>query len=186
MFIEFMKHEDNWTDVKKSAFVTIGKDTDKYPDSNWKRRILIAEHSPIRKIKFNWKWRNLMQWVHVHFVRHHVGIEHWVRTERTDRTGINRNELPQGSLIEHECVANAQALINISRKRLCNQASAETRSAWEAVKVEVEKIEPELASCMVPECIYRGFCPEFNSCRFYKTDEYNKQLKEYRSGINGN
>ena len=58
-------------------------------------------------------------------------IEHIVTTKRTDRTGVSRDELEQGSLVNHECDANAQALINISRKRLCHCASPETRKAWQ-------------------------------------------------------
>ena len=85
-----------------------------------------------------------------------LGIEHWVSTQRSDRTGIDRNKLPQDTLVNHECEANAQALINISRKRLCYQASPETRQAWKAVKEKVKEVEPELASCMVKDCIYRG------------------------------
>lgn len=113
-------------------------------------------------------------------------IEHWVKTQRTDRTGINRDDLPQGSLVNHACEADAQAMINISRKRLCNCASAPTREAWIKVKEKVMETEPELASCMVKECVYRGFCPEMFSCGYYKTDEYKKELIEYRKGINGN
>ena len=117
-------------------------------------------------------------------VRHKVGIEHWVSTQRSDRTGVNRDELPQGALVNHACEANAQALITISRKRLCACASPETREAWEHVKAKVAEVEPELASCMVKECIYRGFCPEMHSCGYYKTEEYQKELAEYRKGIN--
>lgn len=163
---------------------TIGKTTGKYPDKNWKRRLIISEHSPIRRIKFYWRWKDLKSWVSVHFVRHHIGIDHWVSTQRTDRTGINRDEKPQGAFVNHGCEANAQAIINISRKRLCNCASIETRKAWIAVKEEIKKVEPELASCMVKECIYRGFCPEMFSCGYYKTEEYKKELAKYRKGIN--
>ena len=77
---------------------------------------------------------------------------------------------------------NAQALISISRKRLCSCASKETREAWQQVKDEIEKIDPALSSKMVRECIYRGFCPEFDKCcGFASTDEYQRQLKQYRS-----
>lgn len=186
MKITGFKHDDNWVDVKNSALTTIQKDGGRYPDASWKKRMLMAEHSPIRMIRFTWKWEGLKSWVSAHIVRHWLGIEHRVRTQRTDRTGIDRDEIPQGVEVEHECEANAQALINISRKRLCNCAAFETRVAWEAVKAEIEKVEPELAKCMVRECIYRGFCPEYQSCGYANTDAYKKELKEYRSGINGN
>ena len=79
---------------------------------------------------------------------------------------------------------NFQALINISRKRLCNCASKETREAWQMVKDEIAKVEPELASVMVKECIYRGFCPEMFSCGYHKTEAFKKELEEDRGGIN--
>jgi len=163
---------------------TIGKSTGSYPDSEWKRRLLLSEHSPSRKIRFSWRWVNLKSWVSVHFTRHFIGIVHFVKTQRTDRTGINRDELPQSNLVTHEADASAQALINISRRRLCNCSAKETREAWKAVKDKVAKVEPEVARCMVPDCIYRGHCYEMFSCGFHKTDEYKKQLEEYRSGIN--
>ena len=181
MKIDIFKHEDNWQDVKDSTMNTIGKTTGTYPDSVWKKKLLLSEHSPIRRIKFYWRWADLKYWVSVHFVRHKFGIDHWVATQRTDRTGIDRNDIPQGALVNHACEANAQALINISRKRLCSCASPETREAWQTVKDEVAKCEPELASCMVRECIYRGFCPEMFGCGYDKTETFKKELEAYRN-----
>lgn len=114
MKIDIFKHDDNWQDVKDSAMNTINKNTGKYPDSEWKRKLLMSEHSPIRRIKFYWRWIELKSWVSVHMVRHKTGIEHWVSTQRSDRTRIDRDELPQGALVNHACEADAQALINIS------------------------------------------------------------------------
>lgn len=127
MQIDLFKHEDNWQDIKDSAMNTINKTTGKYPDSEWKRRLILSEHSPIRRMHFYWRWKGLKSWVSVHMVRHKIGIEHWVSTQRSDRTGVSRDELPQGALVNHACEADAQALINISRKRLCSCASPETR-----------------------------------------------------------
>lgn len=183
MRIDVFRHEDQWQDVKESAMNTVGKTTGRYPDSAWKRQILLAEHSPIRRMKFYWRWVNLKSWVSVHIVRHKIGIEHWVSTQRSDRTGIDRDNLPQSALVNHACEADAQALINISRKRLCSCAARETREAWQAVKDKVAEKEPELASCMVRECIYRGFCPEMSSCGYVDTEEYKAELAKYRNGL---
>lgn len=185
MKVKFIGINGTWMDVKNACRSTIGKDdTALVPTSSWKRRLLICEHSPIRKLHFSWKWLSLPYWVSVHFCRHHVGCSHYVSTQRVDRTNIDRNSKTQDAEVIHEIEANAQALINISRKRLCNSASLETRQAWIAVKEEIATIEPELASCMVRECIYRGFCPEFNSCGYYKTETFKKELEEYRQDIN--
>ena len=177
----FFQHEDNWQEVKNATLNTVGMTKGSYPDSAWKLKLIRAEHSPIRKLSFSWRWINLPYWVSVHFVRHKFGIDHFVKTQRTDRTGVDRAELPQGSFVNHECVANAQALINISRKRLCNCASPETREAWKLVKDAVAECEPELAKCMVRECVYRGHCPEMFPCGFTKTEAYQKELEAYRS-----
>lgn len=181
--IKWTEYIDVWPKVKRSARTTISKEGGgTYPSDSWKKTILLAEHSPIRRILFSWKWENLKSWVSVHFVRHWVGILHWVSTQRTDRTGINRDEKPQKSPVMHECEANAQALINISRKRLCSTAAPETRAAWQEVKDKVMEVDPVLGSVMVPECIYRGFCPEFesSSCGYAKTEAFQKALAEYR------
>ena len=179
--IEWSEYVDVWPKVKRAARTTISKDGEgAYPPDSWKKRILLSEHSPIRKIRFSWKWKNLKYWVSVHFVRHWLGIIHWVTTQRVDRTGVNRNDSPQDAPVSHECEANAQALINISRRRLCSMASPETREAWKEVKAEVATKDPVLASVMVPECIYRGFCPEFTSCGYVNTEAYRKELEKYR------
>ena len=180
--IKWSEYTDVWGKVKRAARTTINLDGEGlYPSNSWKKTILLAEHSPIRKIKFSWKWKNLKSWISVHFVRHKHGIEHWVTTQRTDRTGVDRDNSPQDTPVSHECEANAQALIFISRRRLCMQASKETRAAWREVKAEVEKVDPVLASVRVQECIYRGFCPEFQSCGYVNTPAYQKALEKYRN-----
>ena len=107
MNIDIFKHDDNWQDIKDSTMNTIGKTTGSYPTSEWKRKLILSEHSPIRRMKFYWRWKDLKSWVSVHMVRHKIGIEHWVSTQRTDRTGVNRDELPQGSLVNHACEVDA-------------------------------------------------------------------------------
>ena len=157
-------YKDEWQEIKNSTMTTIGKKTGSYPEKDWKIKLLISEHSPITKLKISWKWESIKSWVSVHFVRHKFGIDHWISTRRTDRTGIDRNELRQDELVVHEFEANAQSIINISRKRMCFQASKETRAAWKEFLDELEKKEPELRLCCVPEGIYRGGCPEFKNC----------------------
>lgn len=82
-----------------------------------------------------------------------------------------------------DMTCNAQAFINISRKRLCKGcASKETREAWELVIEYLKEVDHILAEKCVPECIYRGFCPEFdNCCGYCNTDKYKKDLIKYRS-----
>lgn len=181
MKVELKSIKGTWEDVANRARTTVHKDElGKEPSDTFKRKILRAEHSPIRSLIFNFKITNVKSWVVTHLVRHHVGVEKWVRTQRTDRTGVNRDELPQGEEIEMEIEANTQALINMSRKRLCNQASPETRQVMEAMKEEVSKHDKFVAEVMVKECIYRGYCPEMWSCNYDKTPQFQKELEEYR------
>jgi len=185
MKINFLKIKGSWQEVKDAAMTTIDKDAGANPTSEWKRRMLLCEHSPIRKILIKWKWDNLLWWVQTHFTRHHVGIEWHVSTSRTDRTGISRDEVgSQANLISVEGEANAQAIINISRKRLCNLASSETRVAWRTFLWELARDEPELEMVSVPDCVYRGYCYEYKSCGYHKTPDYQVELARYRKGIN--
>lgn len=180
MRVEVKKYEDNWQDIKDTAMTTIGKDKGKYPESNWKKSILLAEHSPIRNGIFRIKIYGIPAWVATHLVRHHMGVEKFVGTQRTDRTGIDRGKLPQSALVDMDLLLNFQAVINISRKRLCSQASKETREAWKMVLNAIKDLEPELFESSVRECVYRGFCPEMRGCGFVSTDQYKKDLETYR------
>ncbi len=185
MRAEYLGTKGTWREVADCANTTIHKEAGtKEPSSQWKRRMLLCEHSPIRQLLIRCKWFELKSWVSVHLVRHKIGIEHWVRSQRTDRTGISRDELPQGNEVEHEILASSQAIINISRKRLCNQASPETRAAWQAILESFKESQPELYHVCVPDCIYRGWCYEFKSCGYHKTQQFQQKLKAYREGIN--
>lgn len=182
MKVELRNIKGDYEEVANRARTTVSKgELGKEPSDRFKRRILMAEHSPIRGLVYCFKIRDLKSWVATHFVRHHVGVEKWVSTQRTDRTGVDRDELPQGALVTMELEANAQALINMSRKRLCNQASKETREVMQEMKEEVSKKDKFLAGTMVKECVYRGFCPEMIPCGYSRTEAYKKELEEYRN-----
>lgn len=183
MAVRNLKVRGSWREVADAARTTVNMEPGtKEPSSKWKKNILLAEHSPIRQLMVKWKW-NIKSWISVHFVRHKIGIEHYVSTQREDRNneGINDRDIAtQGTMVAHECIANAQAIINISRKRLCYQAHKETREVWKELLSELAKTEPELVSVCVPECVYRGFCPEMKGCGFSEASGFNKLLEDYR------
>ena len=164
------KVDFDWLDIKNKCRTTVNKGestveaTDKF-----KWRLLISEHSPIRLGRVNWKWEGLKSWVATHYVRHHNGVEKWVSTQRTDRTGTNRDELPQGAEVVLEMEANAQAVINMAKVRLCYQASPETRVQMEDLKRTLHEQEDtkQLSDAMIPSCVYRCGCPEFKECGFW-------------------
>ncbi len=182
--ISWMTCATSWKRVMNAARRTIGKKPiDKEPSNSWKAKILLAEHSPIRLLEYDFGWDKIRQWVTAHFVRHHEGCEKFVHSQRGDRRELpcDRDHIYQGAKNDMDMSVNAQALINISRKRLCSCASKETREAWKLVIKEISKEDPILASKCVRECIYRGFCPEWmNSCGYVKTESYKRDLAAYR------
>ena len=181
MKIEVIDYTDNWQAVKDAAMNTIGKENGNYPSSHWKKRILHAEHSPIRPLEYTIRMKDIPYWVSVHICRHKIGIEHFVSTQRTDRTGEDRDDKPQAALVDHTIRVNAQALIAISRRRLCHQSAQETQKIWRAVVDAVSSVDPEVAQFCVPDCIYRGKCPEMKCCGYYPTDKWFSDLIAYRS-----
>lgn len=185
--VRSIKMYGGWKRVLNAARLTAGKKPlDKEPSNKWKRKMLLAEHSPIRLVEYDGIWDFIKMWVTTHLVRHHVGVEKFVSTQRTDRNpdlmDLDRDDIPQGLENTMMISANAQGLINMSRKRLCSCASTETRQAWKALLEEIKKVDPILVEKCVPECIYRGFCPEFdNCCGYVNTEKYKEDLIKYRS-----
>lgn len=166
MKTEIIKIKGDWQEVVDDCRTTVGKESlGKEPSKEFKRSILIAEHSPIRDISFKWRWRNMAHWITVHWVRHKW--EKFVRTQRTDRTGIDRNKLTQDEPQTFVGEANTQNLIDTMRKRLCFMASKETREYAEDLKTTIHGEQPEIADVLVPNCIYRCGCPEMNGCGWY-------------------
>lgn len=157
----------DWKLVKNECRNTVNKDfTDHEPTSKFKEKLLLAEHSPINIIRIHFRWEGIKSWISVHFARHWLGWLKWISTQRTDRTGVNRDKAPQDTPVNMDVEADAQALINVGRVRLCYQASTETREYAEDLKVSIkeEAGEPELSNVLVPNCIYRGGCPEMFPC----------------------
>ena len=127
-------------------------------------KIYRCEHSPLRTQMFWIEMMGIPSFVSVHLVRHHVGIEgHFVQTMRDDRGAQEvANRLTE---VNHAMLINAQALINMARKRLCMKAHPETRLVFEHIKDCMKPVDPDLARYMVPECVYRGdVCHELRPC----------------------
>ena len=167
----------DWKRVKNHCRTTVNKKfTDNEPTAEFKKKLLISEHTPIRLIEIDWSWERIKSWVSVHWVRHKH--EKFVSTQRDDRKEheISRDDMPQGTLVDMDNYANAQQLIDIMRKRLCYQASPETRELAEDLKVALRSEQPELADVLVPNCVYRAGCPEFQTCGFW--DKLMKDIKE--------
>ena len=169
MLTKITKVNADWTDVKNECRNTVNKEaTEKEPTTDFKKKILISEHSPIRLIEIKWRWEGIKSWISVHFARHWLGWDKWISTQRNDRTGVDRDKSPQDTPVNYDGKGNAQALINVARFRLCNSAHPETRAYMEDLKESIHEFEPELSDVMQRNCIYRGGCPEFNPCPYWK------------------
>ncbi len=193
MKTEITKLLFDWRDVKNISRTTVNKvHTGNNATTRFKKLLLISEHSPIRELVTRWRWESIKSWVATHFSRHKW--ECYIGTQRTDRTGVDRDVEPQGKELDMDCSANAQQLIDTGRKRLCYCSSKNTREAFEAVKVGLkQKGEAEVSDVLVPNCVYRGFCPEFSACGMDKVfvkrdvesiqeryDHYNEKFYELR------
>ena len=169
----------DWLKIKKACMTTVSKQaSDKEPSDQWKKRLLLAEHSPIRRGEISWKWEEIPYAISTHFARHHEGCEKFIGTSREDRTGVDRETRSQMDCVPMEMDANIQALINISRKRLCTNADPTTRAYWEALLEELKAIDKNVYWACVPDCVRCGGCPEFNPCGFYEKLMENAEPEE--------
>ena len=157
---------NSWKRVKNHCRTTVNKSfTDNEPTKEFKKKLLISEHSPIRLLEIDWTWEKIKYWVSTEWSRHK--FEKFITSQRDDRMidDIPRDKKTQDSLVNYDGYANAQNTIDSWRKRLCYQATPEARNLAEEFKLELHKIEPEWADVLVPNCIYRCGCPEFSMCQ---------------------
>ena len=175
----------SWTDVLNAARFTQRKvPRSGEPSIAWKKKIIKAEHSPLRCLMFNIDFYDIPNYVSVHLVRH-VHAQPFVSTSRPDIDGkqIPREEQKKTDPVNMRLFLNAQEIINISKVRLCNKAEAKTKIIWRQVIEELRKIEPELANACVPSCFYRGFCPEIKSCGLADTETFPLAVNDYINSL---
>jgi hypothetical protein len=132
------------------------------------RKYIISEHSPIRCILLRVTLYDIPYANSVHFSRHKVGVEHYVSTNRPDRT---KKERSVDDTCTHIFDINIQGLMDMSRKRLCSgKCDPITFGYMKAIKLFLMNNEDPylkvLGECLVPNCVYRCECPEFKACGF--------------------
>jgi hypothetical protein len=126
-------------------------------------KIYQCEHSPIRASMFWIQLLDIPSFVSVHLVRHKHGVEHFVMSARTDRGGTGEEN--RMTPVNHSMIINAQALINMAKKRLCSQASKETQEVFGMIKDAIYEVDLDLHKYLVAECEYRGNrCFELRPC----------------------
>lgn len=161
--------EKDWYEVKRRALVTVGKSNFEPPNMGWKERILAARHSPIRRLRFSFLIEEIPSWVSVHLCRH-VHAQPYVKSQRNDRQGdYDRNAARQDAPVNMIWDMNAETLMEIANKRLCFQASTETREVIAEICRQVIEKCPEFQQRLVPMCDYHnGKCYEMYPCGLRK------------------
>ena len=171
----------SWKDVLNAARFTQRKEPlDKEPSEDFKRKMIKAEHSPLRCLMFNIDFYDIPYYVSVHLCRH-VHAQPFVSTSRPDIDGsqLPRKEQKKTDFVNMRLLLNAQEIINISKVRLCTRAEMETRLAWLEAINELHKVEPLLYAACRPSCVYRGFCPEIKSCGYANSKAFEDARKYY-------
>lgn len=169
MKIELVKfpNDEDWKLVKDCTLVTVGLNAVNPPSYDWKVKLLESRHSPIRELHFVFRITNIPYWVAMHLVRHHIGCQPYVKTQRNDRqSNYDRAKASQDAPVDMMWSMNAESLITIANKRLCNQAAEETREVVKEMCRLVKEKCPEFTNELVPACVRNGgICHEMFSCR---------------------
>lgn len=182
MKIKLISHptEDDWIECKRRALITVyGRGTDddiKPPTADWKRKILEARHSPIRYLRYSFLITDIPSNISVHLCRH-VHAQPYVSSLRNDRQtemdgDAARRDTPVNMILD----MNAEELMIIANKRLCNKAAENTRKVVKIMCLEALEATPELEGLLVPMCDYHGgVCHEMHSCRT-ETEKNNEPI----------
>ena len=166
-----------WDNALSAARFTVGKATPegKMPSDEWKHQMCATEHSPLREVVYRVECYDIPRRAMSHLVRHHEGIEKYVETSRPDR---NPNADPDK--VNVAFTINAQAVIQISRTRLCSKAWYETRAVWARIIDAIEDVDKIVPQYCVRNCLYRcGICPESPSCNYVNSKEWKIEAREY-------
>ena len=171
MNVEIIRYpsEADWQRCLYLARITQGHEGLSTPSEAWKKKILTCEHSPVRTLMYTICLHDIPYYSSVHFSRHKFGVEHYVLSQRVNpERGAERQDSP----VTHVMDLNFQALVNLSRKRLCYKADAVTRSIMVMAVDALKQVDPLSASFCQPDCIYRGgVCHEMKPCGHYTWGE---------------
>ena len=156
---------DDWAQVWQRALITTGKISAKIPTREWREQILEARHSPIRRAMYSFLLTDIPSNTSVHFCRH-VHAQPYVSTLRNDRQEkIDGDDAPRCSPVDMIIDVNAEELMVMANKRLCNQAAPTTRAIMEGMAKLAGEATPEIKRFLVPMCEYHGgICHEMIPC----------------------
>lgn len=142
------------------------KDTPKNgPSEKLVHDCLNARHSPIRVLNFAFLIEDIPSNTSVHLCRHvhAVPFVSSLRNDRQDR--MDGDKAPRDTPVDMIFYCNAEELMTIANKRLCNKAAPMTRKVVQMICLEALGRMPELAGLLVPMCQYHGgVCHEIDGC----------------------
>lgn len=144
----------------------------------WEKLIKSAwgvPHSPLRVVIYRFYITDLPYYVHVHLVRHHIGVQFYVQSQRGNSL---RAEEKQDALINVIMDINANSLINMAKARLCKKAAKETRLVLKAIKFALinngDKYDKTLAKHLCAPCEIYNQCFEPKPCGKLKENIVNE------------
>ena len=167
MLVEIIKHTDISTAHEAIEFTT----GHRFEPRASLESIYGWNHSISRTQMFSVKMYDIPTFVSVHFVRHKIWVEHFVKSNRPDRDGDDNAN--RHTPVNHMMFCNAEALVNMSHRRLCCKSSMETVKLMSIIKVAMLDIDYALAQHLVPMCQFRGgICSEPVPCGSYKIKRF--------------
>ena len=148
------------TDISKR-----GKKPLSPPSSELVRKVLRARHSPIRVLNFAFLIEGIPSNISTHLARHCHALP-YISSLRNDRQDVmDGDSAPRNTPVDMIFVMNAEELMIVANKRLCNKASEKTREVVQMMCNEVLKVMPEFEGLLVPMCQYHGgVCHEIDGC----------------------
>ena len=153
--------------LKRCVWVTMGRTgkPSSLPSSELLEKLLGARHSPIRVLNYAFLIEDIPSNTATHLARHvhAVPFISSLRNDRQDR--MDGDNAPRNTPVDMIFYCNAEELMTIANKRLCNKAASKTREVVMQMCVEAAKTTPELLKWLVPMCVYHGgVCHEIQSC----------------------
>lgn len=79
---------------------------------------------------------------------------------------------------------NAEAIMNMSAKRLCSKASKETREIWQKTLELIEEVDPDLVRFCKKPCVLSGVCRESKPCGYMESDAYRRERDSFKELFN--
>lgn len=169
--------DQDWLECKRRALITMygkGLGDIKPPTSEWKHKILKARHSPIRYLRYSFLIEDIPSNTSVHLCRH-VHSQPYVSSLRNDRQdAMDGDKAPRDTPVNMIFDVNAEELMVIANKRLCNMAAVRTREVVREMCDLARDATPELSGLLVPNCIWMHECKEMKGCGWYDKQKINE------------